>query len=57
MAYKEGNVWRATVYDKSSGRIVTMCELKNREWHDCEFSTKEEAEKAERDYREFWKDV
>lgn len=54
MAYKDGKVWKAVVYDKPSGRIVTMCELQNGEWKDCEFSTKEAAEAEEKRYREFW---
>lgn len=57
MAYKVGNVWKATVYDRPSGRIVTMCEYKDGEWKDCTFPTKEKAEQEEKRYIEFWKDV
>ena len=55
MAYKSGNKWKAVVYDKPSRRTVVMCELKDGEWQDCLFNTQEDAEKAEKEYHEFWK--
>lgn len=56
MAYQSGDIWKANVFDKGSRRIVTLCELKDGEWQDCTFPTKVDAEKAEHEYFEFWKE-
>ena len=48
-----GDVWKVTVYDSG---YVTMCEYdsEKKDFVDCTFATKEEADEAGREFEESW---
>lgn len=56
MIIEENGKFFVKVYDKPSRQTVFLCELVNDVWKTCIFLTKQEAEKAEQDYINFWKD-
>lgn len=55
-AYETRHGWKCKVYDQG---CVTMCEYdrEKKDWIDCIFNTRKEAEDAGRQYDELWKEA
>ena len=52
MAREYNNKWIPVVYDKG---FIEMTTLVNNEWKIVKCDTKQEAERLEQEYKEFWK--